>query len=282
MSEAKEGRSLKIPIAKIQPDPEQPRRDFDEESLQLLADSLETIGQSVPIIVTEEGEKYLIVDGERRWRASRMKAIQTMDAIVVEDSENRFANQIVANFCREGHTAREIMHAVRRLREQKKTYAQIGAMFGKTDPWVNQYIRLAELDPACLDMVSGGHRKGGVSVQVAARVAQMPKRDHMKWMKKLEGVTISKGMQMLTRSGHTRTRAQRPGESKKQIDGRIRTLADTADSLASMNEKYLKQGLSGLRIPQLRVLIGKLESAAGDIEAISGCIEDEIKRRRHA
>jgi ParB family chromosome partitioning protein len=78
--------AAEIPVAKIARDPAQPREEFDEESLQRLAESLKTRGQLQPIRVRwdEASERYVIVCGERRWRAAQMAGLETLSCTIVE------------------------------------------------------------------------------------------------------------------------------------------------------------------------------------------------------
>ncbi len=75
-------RVQKIKISLISPKADQPRRHFEEESLKQLADSIKQFGVLQPIILTTDGDKYIIIAGERRWRAAGMAKLDTIPAIV--------------------------------------------------------------------------------------------------------------------------------------------------------------------------------------------------------
>jgi ParB family chromosome partitioning protein len=98
--------AAEIPVDRIAPDPDQPREEFDEEALRRLAESMRARGQLQPIRVRwEEGQGvYLIVCGERRWRAARMAGVATMTAIVMEGPvtpAELLSLQLVENMLRE-------------------------------------------------------------------------------------------------------------------------------------------------------------------------------------
>ena len=80
--DAKDSKLREIKVSDIEPDPDQPRRDFKPEQLQALANSIKEHGVLQPIVVTKDGNKYKIVAGERRWRASKIAEIEKIPAIV--------------------------------------------------------------------------------------------------------------------------------------------------------------------------------------------------------
>ena len=79
----------KIKIVEIEPNREQPRKNFDEESLDELANSIKEYGVIQPIIVTKKDDYYEIIAGERRWRASKLAGLTEIPAIVREDDERK-------------------------------------------------------------------------------------------------------------------------------------------------------------------------------------------------
>ena len=103
---AKSKDAVEIPLDKIVPDPDQPREEFDPEALERLAESLKTRGQLQPIRVRwdEAQGKYVIICGERRWRAARMAGLATMSCVVSEgpiDAGELLALQLIENCLRE-------------------------------------------------------------------------------------------------------------------------------------------------------------------------------------
>lgn len=77
---------VNIPVGQISPDPTQPRKHFDIEAIRELADSMKSLGQLCPIIVRKEGHRYILVDGERRFRSALTLCMACLKAIIVEDS----------------------------------------------------------------------------------------------------------------------------------------------------------------------------------------------------
>ena len=143
-----------IALAQIEPNPDQPRREFDQEALQELADSIRTMGIIAPITLRQVSEdRYQIIAGERRWRASQMAGLTTIPAYIrtVED-ENVMEMALVENIQREDLNAIEIALAYQHLAETTgMTQAKISERVGKSRAAVTNYMRLLKL-PAQVQM----------------------------------------------------------------------------------------------------------------------------------
>ena len=143
-----------IPISQIEPNPDQPRRDFDPEAMQELASSIKTLGIIAPITLRQVAEdRYQIIAGERRWRASQLAGLQTIPAYIrtVED-ENVMEMALVENIQREDLNAIEIALAYQHLAETTgMTQTRISERVGKSRAAVTNYLRLLKL-PAQVQM----------------------------------------------------------------------------------------------------------------------------------
>ena len=106
-----------IAVSEIIPNPTQPRTQFDEEALDELADSIRTLGVIQPITVKRQGDgKYIIISGERRWRAAQRADVATLPAYIREvDDENLHAMALVENIQRQDLNAIEIALGMQRL-----------------------------------------------------------------------------------------------------------------------------------------------------------------------
>ena len=143
-----------IPLSQISPNPNQPRREFDEEALQELANSIREVGIIQPITLrqTEDG-RYQIIAGERRWRASQLAGLNAVPAYIrtVED-ENVMEMALVENIQREDLNAIEIALAYEHLAETTgMTQEKISERVGKSRTAVTNYMRLLKL-PAQVQM----------------------------------------------------------------------------------------------------------------------------------
>ena len=148
-----------LPVSCIKPWPDQPRKFFSKTSIRNLAASINEVGQKVPIHVQvdpNDSESFLIVDGERRWRASKSLNRKTMRAIVLPPSsdDDRFIQSVVSNFGSEKHTPFETALALARIYAAgNHTINQIAAMFTKSDVWVYQHLSLTKLDAKVVAMM---------------------------------------------------------------------------------------------------------------------------------
>ena len=143
-----------VNINAIKPNPNQPRRDFDEESLQELADSIREIGIIQPITVRDMGDgSYIIIAGERRWRASQQAGLAAIPAYVrTVDDENMMEMALVENIQREDLNSLEIALAYQHLMEQYGlTQEKLSERVGKNRATVTNYLRLLKL-PATIQM----------------------------------------------------------------------------------------------------------------------------------
>lgn len=138
---------VEIKIAEIVRDEEQPRKNFSDASLQELATSIKKHGVMQPIVVTKKGNKYQIVAGERRWRASKLAEMETIPAIVrTLDGQSRLEMAIVENAQREDLNPIELATAYAKLKNQfNLSNEEIGERVGKSAGSVINTMRLLKL-----------------------------------------------------------------------------------------------------------------------------------------
>ena len=137
-----------IAIDKVVPDPDQPRRFFDEAALNELAESVREHGVVQPIVVTPKGDKYLIVAGERRWRAANKAGLTEVPCIVRSmNDQNRLEISLIENLQRHDLNALETATAYQKLRDQfNMTLEEIGKRLGgKSISAVSNTLRLLKL-----------------------------------------------------------------------------------------------------------------------------------------
>lgn len=191
---------LAIRVDAIQPDPEQPRRTFPEESLEELGASIRQDGVIQPIEVTEAGpNQYLIVHGERRWRAARLVGLNSIPAIVRRrdyDELTRFVRQLVENIQREDLNDVDRAAGLLRLRDllqeeltaakeedvpsdqpwsRKMTWAKVGKRLGYSRQRIHQLIQLLKLPDEIKDDV-----RAGTLTERETRVYQGLKHTHQR------------------------------------------------------------------------------------------------------
>ena len=164
--------AAEIPTDMIQPDPDQPREEFDDDALHRLADSLRTRGQLQPIRVRwEEGRgAYVILCGERRWRAAVKAGIKTMSCVIhggALDENERLAIQVVENALREDLRPIEQAKAYRSLMSHHGwSVRQVARELAIDHTGVSRALSLLDLPTSVQDQVERGELAPSVAYQV--------------------------------------------------------------------------------------------------------------------
>ena len=158
--EIKEGEEIvhKIKIREIEPNKNQPRRTFNEESIDELAESIKTYGVIQPIIVTKKDDYYEIIAGERRWRAAKKAGLEEMPCIVREDTERKNKEiALIENIQREDLNPIEKAKGFKELIDQYGlTQQELADTMGISRSALANTIRLLNLDPRVSDLVIQG------------------------------------------------------------------------------------------------------------------------------
>lgn len=152
-----------IPLENIVPGKYQTRKTFDQESLDELAQSIKSQGVIQPIIVRSVDDRYEIIAGERRWRASRIAGLDTIPAIVKAiDDSTALAYTIVENLQREGLNAVDEALSFKRLKDEfELTHEQIGEWVGKSRTAVTNAFRLLNLPTQIQNKIIDGKIEAG-------------------------------------------------------------------------------------------------------------------------
>ena len=147
---------IDISLNELRPNPYQPRKTFDEKSLQELANSIEQSGVFQPIIVRKSAVKgYEIIAGERRFRASKLAKKETIPAIIREfDEESMMQVAVLENLQREDLNPLEEAEAYEMLMKNLKlTHAEVAQRLGKSRPYIANYLRLLSLPKLVKEMM---------------------------------------------------------------------------------------------------------------------------------
>lgn len=153
-----------LKISDISPDPEQPRRHFNKEKLEELANSIRIHGVLQPIVVVRKNSKFLIVAGERRYRATKLAGLERVPAVVRELSDqNRLELSLIENIQRDNLNVLEMAEAYLKLREQfNLTAKEIGERVGgRSESAVLNTLRLLKLPQIVKDYIISGELKEG-------------------------------------------------------------------------------------------------------------------------
>lgn len=160
-----------VPLSSIDPNRDQPRKEFREESLKELADSIRAVGVIQPIVVTKRGNRYSIIAGERRWRASRMAELNEVPVIVRDwDEMTRLKAALIENLQRDDLNPVEEALGIRALMDKcELTQEAASGVIGKSRSAIANSLRLLTLPDDVLALLkdgslSAGHGRALVSV----------------------------------------------------------------------------------------------------------------------
>lgn len=213
-----------ISIQEIDPNTAQPRKEFDRESLEQLADSIRQAGVLQPILVMEKDGRYQIIAGERRYRASRLAGLETVPCIVRSlTDEQRMEAALIENLQREDLNPIEEANAVKALMDRcGHTQEEIAKRLGKSRPAVTNLLRLLTLAPEVIEMVqknelSAGHARVLVTVTPESRQIEMARQCL------LHGYSVRK-LEELAGRGEP---AERPAPKPRSLSVELNALQDT-------------------------------------------------------
>jgi len=157
--EIKETDILKnLKINEVEPNREQPRKNFDQEALEELSDSIKKYGLIQPIVVTKKEGYYEIIAGERRWRASKLAGLTEIPALIREDDERKNKEiALIENIQREDLNPYEKAISIKNLmQDYGLTQDEVGKMLGKSRSSIANSVRILNMDSRVLEFVKEG------------------------------------------------------------------------------------------------------------------------------
>lgn len=210
-------RMEEIDVESIIPNPKQPRTIFDDDALEELADSIATLGLIQPITVRrEQNGKYIIISGERRWRASRLAGRKTIPAYIREaDDKELHEMALVENIQRQDLNVMEIAISLQRLIDEcGVTQETVAQRVGKKRSTVANYLRLMTMCPE----VQAALKAGQISMGHAKAIAAAPEDAQPSLVKKVVKKELSvRATEQLARrlaEGKTATTAEVAAEEE--------------------------------------------------------------------
>lgn len=182
--EAKDGEKIyNLSINEVEPNREQPRKYFEEEALEELAESIKRYGLIQPIIVTKKDGYYEIIAGERRWRASKKAGLKEIPAIVRANDERKNKEiSLIENIQREDLNAVEKAMGMKVLMEEYSlTQQQISEILGKSRSSIANTVRILNLDKRVLELakegkLTEGHCRALLSIEDGDKQLEMALR----------------------------------------------------------------------------------------------------------
>jgi len=167
---------LRIPVELIDANPKQPRRNFEEQSLQELAHSIKLHDIIQPVTITKTGNRYRLISGERRWRAAKLAGLIDIPAYIRQANDQELLElALLENLQREDLNAMEIALSYKRMMDElNHTQEQVAERMGKDRSTVTNYIRLLKLPPDIQvavrnSEISMGHARALINVDTVDR-----------------------------------------------------------------------------------------------------------------
>ncbi len=208
-----------LPVERIQRGEYQPRKHFDEEALNELAESIRAQGVVQPIVVRREGSHYELIAGERRWRAAQIAGLQTIPAVIRDiDSQSAAAVALIENIQREDLNPLEEATALQRLIDEfDLTHMQVAEAVGRSRVAVSNLLRLLELAEPVKDMVN----KGLLSMGHARALLALGKEEQPELARQV----VHRGLSVReTEALVKKTLAPKPSAAERQTDPDIQRL----------------------------------------------------------
>lgn len=269
--------TVSLRLTDVEPNPEQPRRHFDEAELQQLADSLRSVGQLAPILVKphpSERRRYLLVAGERRWRASGLAGFATIAAHILSDDADLDQIALIENLQRVNLSPVEEAEGIQRLID-RHTYSQeqAGTLLGRSRTEVNTTLTLLRLKPEIRRDCVTSH--SDMPKALLLEIARMdPAAQATAWKRARAGALTART-----------ARAQRRGVAEEEtagqeMDGQGRPAVSPARFIAALPkvQSGLDSGLAALEAERpalrardyerLRALRARLDDYAAVIDRI--------------
>ena len=202
-----------LPLHKVEPNPNQPRHEFDEEELQDLSDSISNHGVIQPLTVRDMGNGYYqIIAGERRWRASRMAGLKEIPVIIMEADEKKAMElALIENLQRQDlNPVEEALGYQSLINEYGLTQEDAAKSVGKSRPAVANALRLLSLCPEVLEMlekstITAGHARAILSLKEEKMQLEAAKKIVALNLSVRQAETLCKNMQ------------EKPSKPKKEI-----------------------------------------------------------------
>lgn len=267
---------LEIDITKVKPNPNQPRKNFNAEALQELANSIKIHGIVQPIVVNQqENGEYLIIAGERRWRAANICGLKTVPAVIKNYTEKQIKEiSIIENLQREDLNPIEAARAIKELMEEYGlTQETVSERIGKSRSNVANTLRLLSLYPEVIELVENGKISSGHArcLVVVEDANEQIKLARAVVSKNLSVRDLEKAVKSYTNpTKKTITKMEQSLELKELINQMQKTFATKVSAIGNDNkgriyiDYYTRDDLD--RIAELLELLNKKEMTLQDLQ----------------
>lgn len=235
-----------IPVDTIVRGTYQPRRHFEQDALEDLADSIREQGVLQPIVVRQIGDKYEIIAGERRWRATQLAQIDTIPAVIKKlDDQAAAAAALIENIQRENLNPLEESQALQRLIEEfELTHQEVAQAVGRSRASVTNLLRLLELPEDVKALVD----KGQLSMGHARAILGLPRSEQLSVAKQVvtKGLSVREAERLVKSLQVKPAGAKTPAKTDPNITALEQDLADKL--MANVSVQHGKNGKGKLVI----------------------------------
>ena len=208
-----------IPVGELDPNPDQPRQSFDQESIGQLADSIRDQGVLQPLLVVPaSGGRYRIIAGERRYRASRLAGLETVPCIVKDiDVIRQMEIALIENLQREDLNPMEAARGIQALMKQcGYTQEKVSARLGKSRPAVANLLRLLSLPEEVTEMVRDGLISAG-HARVLAGIRDPEEQIRLAHRAADEGMSVRRLEQLASAAKEKPAKKRRPAPMPAEL-----------------------------------------------------------------
>ena len=233
-----------ISLSRIRPNPNQPRKAFSAQALQALTESIRSVGVLQPIVVRRDGFEYLLIAGERRWRAAREAGLLEIPALIREtDEAGSLTEALIENLQREDLSPLEEAAAFQQLEEDfGMSHAEIGKRVGRSRSAVSNTLRLLNLSPAIQKALaegklSAGHARALLGLDDNALAEHLAERSAAEgWSVRQLEDAVRAGKALKTGKGPPAPRVTRPA-AIIELERRLADQLGTSVSIRYRNNK---------------------------------------------
>ena len=260
-------KELTLPIDKIEPNPDQPRNQFDEDTLQELADSIKQYGMLQPILVTPKDDFYEIIAGERRWRAAKQAGLNEVPVMIRKYNENEIVEiALIENIQREDLNAIEEAVAYKRLMEEfHLKQDEIAERVSKSRTAVTNAMRLLKLDERVQDMliqdmISPGHARTLLGIEDKDQQYNLAMRIFDEKLSVRDTEKIVKDLQKPKKEEKKKEADPQMEVIYQQLEERIKSIVGTKVAIQHKNKNKGKIEIEYYSQAELERLIDLFES----------------------
>ena len=261
------GAETVVKITKVEPNRSQPRKNFDEDALQELADSIKQFGLLQPILVQDKGEYYEIIAGERRWRAAKLAGLKEVPVIIKDFSDQEVVEiALIENIQREDLNAIEEAVAYKRLMEEfHLKQDEIAERVSKSRTAVTNAMRLLKLDERVQDMliqdmISPGHARTLLGIEDKDQQYNLAMRIFDEKLSVRDTEKIVKDLQKPKKEEKKKEADPQMEVIYQQLEERIKSIVGTKVAIQHKNKNKGKIEIEYYSQAELERLIDLFES----------------------